>query len=64
MSHIFFLQSGGASCWRVCYQRGLPRLVLTTVTQTKFQHALAMRRLHKLRRTKLINCYGLLVLFD
>ena len=22
-------QSGGASQWRVCYQRGLPRLVLT-----------------------------------
>ena len=30
--HFFFLrkkngQSGGASRWRVCYQRGLPRLV-------------------------------------
>ena len=25
---LFFLQSGGASRWRVCYQRGLPRLVL------------------------------------
>ena len=24
---IFFLQSGGASLWRVCYQWGLPRLV-------------------------------------
>ena len=24
---IFFLQIGGASQWRVCYQRGLPRLV-------------------------------------
>ena len=23
------LQSGGASRWRVCYQRGLPRLVMT-----------------------------------
>ena len=23
---IFFLQSGGASWWRVCYQQGLPRL--------------------------------------
>ena len=23
---IFFGQSGGVSCWRVCYQRGLPRL--------------------------------------
>ena len=22
-------QSGGASRWRVCYQRGLPRLVFT-----------------------------------
>ena len=21
------LESGAASCWRVCYQRGLPRLV-------------------------------------
>ena len=25
---FFFRQSGGASRWRVCYQRGLPRLVL------------------------------------
>ena len=25
---ILFLQSGEASRWRVCYQRGLPRLVL------------------------------------
>ena len=24
---IFFLQSGEAYLWRVCYQRGLPRLV-------------------------------------
>ena len=24
---LFFLQSGGASWWRVCYQRSLPRLV-------------------------------------
>ena len=24
----FFLQCGGASRWRVCYQRGLPHLVL------------------------------------
>ena len=24
---IFFLQSGEAYRWRVCYQRGLPRLV-------------------------------------
>ena len=27
MCHIFFGQSGGARCWRFCYQRGLPRLV-------------------------------------
>ena len=26
-SYNFFLQSGGATLWRVCYQRGLPRLV-------------------------------------
>ena len=25
---FFFWQSGGASRWRVCYQRGLPRLVI------------------------------------
>ena len=25
---FFFLQSGEASRWRVCYQRGLPRLVI------------------------------------
>ena len=31
VSHVtlFFLQSGGASPWRVCYQRDLPRLVFT-----------------------------------
>ena len=27
MSGVFFLQNGWASWWRVCYQRGLPRLV-------------------------------------
>ena len=26
---FLILQSGGASRWRVCYQRGLPRLVFT-----------------------------------
>ena len=33
VSRVFlcvFLQSGGASRWRVCYQRGLPRLVSET----------------------------------
>ena len=28
-------QSGGASWWRVCYQRGLPRLVLKPLKFTK-----------------------------
>ena len=28
---IFFLQSGDTSQWRVCYQRGLPRLVSMTL---------------------------------
>ena len=27
----FFLQSAGVSQWRVCYQRGLPRLVLISL---------------------------------
>ena len=27
-------QSGGACCWRVCYQRGLPRLVYNTLHLT------------------------------
>ena len=32
MSHFFFfLQNGEVSQWRVCYQRGLPRLVLKEV---------------------------------
>ena len=26
-SYFFVVQSGGSSWWRVCYQRGLPRLV-------------------------------------
>ena len=29
---LFFLQSGEAYRWRVCYQRGLPRLVLALVS--------------------------------
>ena len=31
MSHFFFLQSVGDSWCRVCYQRGLPRLVLIII---------------------------------
>ena len=30
VSQFFFFQSHGASCWRVCYQRGLPYLVNTS----------------------------------
>ena len=33
--HVFLLQSGEASWWRVCYQRGVPRLVLIEVTYQK-----------------------------
>ena len=34
---IFFGQSGGASLWRVCYQRGLPCLVfMCTAAKTGF----------------------------
>ena len=29
---LFFGQAGEACRWRVCYQRGLPRLVLTIIT--------------------------------
>ena len=40
LSHAYFFlngQSGGASWWRVCYQRGLPRLVLVfTPSSVKF----------------------------
>ena len=36
MSHVTFffsfLESGSVSWWRVCYQRGLPRLVLPSAT--------------------------------
>ena len=28
-------QSGGASGWRVCYQRGLPRLVFTLLDKKR-----------------------------
>ena len=31
-SHIFFGQIGGASQWRACYQRSLPRLVLSELS--------------------------------
>ena len=34
-SFFFFGQSGGTSRWRVCYQRGLPRLVYILLS-TKF----------------------------
>ena len=30
-----FLQSGGASRWRVCYQQGLPRLVFRSLRNTQ-----------------------------
>ena len=30
-SYFFFLQNGEANWWRVCYQRGLPRLVFTSM---------------------------------
>ena len=37
--NFFFGQSGGASRWRVCYQRGLPRLVFEDIGKTvKFQY--------------------------
>ena len=32
-SFFFLAQSGGATRWRVCYQRGLPRLVLQAMSQ-------------------------------
>ena len=33
---FFFGQSGEAYRWRVCYQRGLPRLVLVSISFTLF----------------------------
>ena len=35
-------QSGGASQWRVCYQRGLPRLVFKESALGRFFHRVAM----------------------
>ena len=32
-------QSGGASRWRVCYQRGLPRLVWEVITNEQNDHS-------------------------
>ena len=43
----FFGQSGGTSRWRVCYQRGLPRLVFTqTVYTTIYQSAPVCTRIY------------------
>ena len=36
----FFLQSGGASFWRVCYQRGLPHLVFSYMTDVRLTNNL------------------------
>ena len=37
MSHVTsFLQSGGASRWRVCYQQSLPRFVFVMTTVQEF----------------------------
>ena len=35
-------QRGGASRWRVCYQRGLPRLVIYTAAKQRGFHSLCM----------------------
>ena len=39
VKYIFFLQSGGAIQWMVCYQRGLPRLVFLLLTNSTFRVA-------------------------
>ena len=39
----FFWQIGGASRWRVCYQRGLPRLVLIIVCECDAPECLRAR---------------------
>ena len=39
---LFFGQSGEAYRWRVCYQRGLPRLVSTTLGLQIFSEALPL----------------------
>ena len=44
---FFFLQFGRASGWRVCYQRGLTRLVLRIKTQkSKSEIPLKLARLY------------------
>ena len=43
---FLFLQIGGASWWRVCYQRGLPRLVKLASTMVKIFVELGTLVLH------------------
>ena len=42
-------QSGGASWWRVCYQRGLPRLVFIQLEECCYQWVIILSDLHKRR---------------
>ena len=60
-SSSFFGQSGGASRWRVCYQRGLPRLVLTEISWWWRPHIPSwlvwawLKRVEPLKSPKIIN---------
>ena len=40
--YFFFRQSGEAYPWRVCYQRGLPRLVFEVPGQNLLDHSKAL----------------------
>ena len=58
MSHVFFVcffgQCGEASCGRVCYQRGLPRLVLESYNNC---HIMGIFYIYHFRRVKKIFIY-------
>ena len=45
-------QSGGAGRWRVCYQRGLPRLVYRTVVTSSHQWMKSLDPIKRLGRIK------------
>ena len=50
----FFLQRGGARRWRVCYQRGLPRLVLIGEEKNLWYIKNPAYRRHRISRLMLV----------
>ena len=58
-SFLFFLQIGETSRWRVCYQRGLPSLVLCLLMILSSLHCFVLTQLFCLHSAKVLHQNGL-----